>query len=407
MTQFVQLHFLASYPPSNPNRDDLGRPKTAVMGGHTRLRMSSQSLKRAWRVSEVFEDALSGHLGCRTKEVGAKIMQAFCSGQTLGEILEEEKRGKKSASGTLPSSKTSKEDAKLWAWKIAGVFVDKPGGEDTEETEDEEPALKTRKTKGGKQKKDKKSNVDKETLKSEQMVFYSTEEIQAIDALMKTLAKSQKPPTDQQLSSLKSKKNSAADLALFGRMLASSPSFNVEAAAQVAHAITVHKVQVEDDYFTAVDDLNRGQEDSGAGYIGEAEFAAGLFYLYLCVDCDLLVRNLNDDQDLAKSALAALTEAAATVAPSGKQNSYANRVRASYILAEKGSQQPRSLSVAFLKPVDDTDMLDGAITALKKTRDNMDKVYGACSDAHLIVNALPGEGSLKNIITFVKSACDG
>ena len=77
MDTFLQLHLLTSYPPSNLNRDDLGRPKTALMGGTTRLRISSQSLKRAWRTSEVFESALDGHIGTRTKEMGVKIYKKF------------------------------------------------------------------------------------------------------------------------------------------------------------------------------------------------------------------------------------------------------------------------------------------------------------------------------------------
>jgi len=77
MTQFIQLHALVSYPPSNLNRDDLGRPKTAIMGGATRLRISSQSLKRAWRTSELFESALGEHKGIRTKRIGIEIKNAL------------------------------------------------------------------------------------------------------------------------------------------------------------------------------------------------------------------------------------------------------------------------------------------------------------------------------------------
>ncbi len=73
MDRFLQLHLLTSYPPSNLNRDDLGRPKTAVMGGATRLRVSSQSLKRSWRTSEVFDSALKGNIGTRTKGMGLEI----------------------------------------------------------------------------------------------------------------------------------------------------------------------------------------------------------------------------------------------------------------------------------------------------------------------------------------------
>ena len=71
MNRFIQLHLLTSYPPSNLNRDDLGRPKTAIMGGVNRLRISSQSLKRAWRTSDVFKEKLSNNIGTRTKEMGS------------------------------------------------------------------------------------------------------------------------------------------------------------------------------------------------------------------------------------------------------------------------------------------------------------------------------------------------
>lgn len=76
MSQFIQLHVLTSYPPSNLNRDDMGRPKTAVMGGVNRLRVSSQSLKRAWRTSDVFAEALGGEWkGTRTKRMGREAYQ--------------------------------------------------------------------------------------------------------------------------------------------------------------------------------------------------------------------------------------------------------------------------------------------------------------------------------------------
>ena len=84
MSRFVQLHVLTSYPPSNLNRDDTGRPKTAVIGDCTRLRISSQSLKRAWRTSDIFESALKGHIGTRTKEMGIGVYQSLTK-QCVGE----------------------------------------------------------------------------------------------------------------------------------------------------------------------------------------------------------------------------------------------------------------------------------------------------------------------------------
>jgi CRISPR system Cascade subunit CasC len=138
---------------------------------------------------------------------------------------------------------------------------------------------------------------------------------------------------------------------MFGRMLADNPDFNRDAAVQVAHAITTNKVEVENDYYTAVDDLKEPSEDAGAGFIGEAGFGAGVFYLYICIDRALLIENLAGDRALAARAIEALVRAAAVSSPSGKRNSFANHVRAEYVLAERGDGQPRSLASAFVSPV--------------------------------------------------------
>ena len=88
MSEFIQIHMLASYPPSNLNRDDLGRPKTATVGGTQRIRVSSQSLKRSWRTSEAFSDALKGAIGIRTRDRGVQIKQALVEGGLFSLILE-------------------------------------------------------------------------------------------------------------------------------------------------------------------------------------------------------------------------------------------------------------------------------------------------------------------------------
>ena len=149
---------------------------------------------------------------------------------------------------------------------------------------------------------------------------------------------------------------------------------------------------IEDDYFTAVDDLNDGREDAGAAHIGETGFAAGLFYSYICLNQELLVENLGGDTSLAKRAIRALAEAAVKVPPEGKQNSFGSRAYASYVLVEKGDQQPRSLSVAFLKPITGSNYGVDAITALTTQLDNMDAVYGTCADSRFYVDALHGKG---------------
>lgn len=350
MTTFIQLHLLTSYPPACLNRDDLNRPKTAVMGGVQRLRISSQSLKRAWRMSDVFQEALSGHIGTRTKEMGVRLYRR----------LQEAGVGEKAAQD--------------WVQKIAEQF--------------------------GKRKAVSKDNPLQD-LEIEQLAHFSPEEIAAIDALADALAQAQRAPTANELQLLRAQ-HRATDIALFGRMLADQPRYNTEAACQVAHALSVHKVAVEDDYFTAVDDLNTREEDAGSAHIGEQGFAAGLFYLYICLNRDLLRGNLSDDEALTQRTLRALTEATATVAPGGKQNSFASRAYASYILAEKDTRQPRSLSVAFLKPVRDDDLLGNAIQTLDSTRAKMDAVYyNAQESPSQRLNALEGTGSLASLLDFV------
>lgn len=373
MSEFIQLHILTSYPPSNLNRDDLGTPKTAMMGGARRLRVSSQSLKRAWRTSDAFQKAFNGHLGIRTKEMGWQVYLALKEGKKLVDVI-------KGDDADPVNPPVGERDAVAWAQEIAGVFgkLKVP-----KEKENEDPEKKK-----------------KESLCVEQMVHFSPEEIAAIDDLIARLAASGEKPLGEDLDLLRNQ-CSAVDIAMFGRMLAANPAFNKEAAVQVAHAISVHRVAVEDDYFTAVDDLNRGEEDVGAGHVGQAEFAAGLFYAYLCINRDLLVENLGNDAALADRAIRALVEAAVKVGPKGKQNSFASRAYASYLLAERGEEQPRSLSVAFLKPVSGDDYLGNAIQTLTRTRKNMEEVYGACADACQEMNAVTGEGTLDEILRFV------
>lgn len=375
MSTFIQLHLLTSYAPSNLNRDDLGRPKTAVMGGKTRLRISSQSLKRAWRTSEIFKTALNGHIGTRSRKIGKEWI--------LTELPADDPR------------------SDVWANDILAAY-----GEP-----DNDPGIIKQLVHV--------SPIEEYVLKGflqEVKVYFvsgaGSDYVQQIVALHKkrdekTKADEKKKITNQIVEKmrpllLKAKVTSAADIAMFGRMLASSPVYNIEAAVQVAHAVSVHDVAVEDDYFTAVDDLNRGEEDLGAAHIGETEFASGVFYLYMCINRDLLMTNLGGDKELVDKAMEALVEAAAKIAPTGHQNSFASRARTSYMLAEKGSDQPRSLSVAFLKPVKGEDILAAAITELEKRRDNFDKVYGPCADDARRMNAETGEGSLSDIISFVK-----
>ncbi|WP_319764151.1 type I-E CRISPR-associated protein Cas7/Cse4/CasC [Maridesulfovibrio sp.] len=376
MSRFIQLHILTSYPASNLNRDDLGRPKTVIMGDAQRLRVSSQSLKRAWRTSEAFQQALAGNMGIRTKEIGKYVYLALLNGVALGDVIKDFEAG-----GSL--KKLKEKDAIAIGRAIGGVFG---------------------KLKPEPKKKDDDS-AKMESLETEQLAHLSPEELSNIAAVVEECRESLKEPSKEQLELL-CRDCSAADVALFGRMLASSNRHNIEAAAQVAHAMTVHKATVEDDFFTAVDDLNR--DDSGAGHLGVTEFGAGLFYLYLCVDRELLKENLGGDADLANRAVASLANAACTVSPGGKQNSFGSRAWASYCLAEKGDIQPCNLSVAYLKPLgasepygekDGNITVEGAVERLEAQRESFGRIYGVETES---ISFGPAGGTLADVLDFIK-----
>ena len=385
MNRFLQLHLLTSYPPANLNRDDLGRPKTAVMGGVLRLRISSQSLKRAWRTSDVFESVVRDHIGKRTKRIGAEWIEPIMRTagiddsiisqwspdiqRVFGEVDDDKPLFNKQLTHVSPTEEKALHN-------LIGKFSEFLRPNNGAPIEQDITYLLFNEVVELREKREQKTKKeDKEKITK---------------AITKKLA-----------GYLLTKAEGAADIALFGRMLASSPDYNVEAAAQVAHALAVHRCQVEDDFFTAVDDLNQGIEDVGAGHMGETEFGAALFYLYLCIDRQLLLENLNNDRDLCGKTLQALTECAATIAPTGKQNSFATRARASFVLAEKGDAQPRSLSVAFLKPVGGDDLLGRAIAELTDCYGKMDQVYGACAAERYSFNTTTGEGKLAELLSFV------
>ena len=352
MSGFLQLHYLTVYPISNPNRDDLGRPKTATFGGAPRLRISSQSLKRAARLSEAMQSSLAGHLGDRTQRIGEVVREA------LTDVVE------------------SDDQINEIATQVADVF----GKLDSEARK-------------------------KDQIRTRQLAFISPDEREAAMELAKKAVAGEKLPAGKDLKKLVLRTaDGAADIAMFGRMLADDPDFNREAAVQISHAFTTHRALVDDDYYTAVDDLKEPSEDAGAGFVGEAGFGSGVFYLYACVDVGLLVENLAGGRELASRAAAALAEALATATPSGKRNSFAHQTRASYIRAEVGAAQPRSLAGAFFKPVEGDDLMTASVKALESLATKLDTAYGACCDATEHMNIATGNGTLAAIRAFAADA---
>lgn len=356
MTTFVQFHLLTVYPPSNPNRDDQGRPKQASVGGAPRLRLSSQSIKRAVRESAYFEGDLAGHIGTRTKR------------------LFEELRNKLIAGGAAASQ------AAGVAEKVAAIF--------------------------GKLEQPKKDDPVKVATT---LAFISPEEWRLAEDLAARALGGEALPEGKDLKKMVLRRaDGAVDIAMFGRMLADDADYSRDAAVQVGHAITTHAAQAEDDYFTAVDDLNR-REETGAGHLGEHAFGSGVYYLYACVNVDLLVENLGGDRALAARGMTALARALATATPRGKQNSHGHHPRAAYIRAERGSQQPRDLTGAFFRPVDlrAPDGVEAAsVAALRKMAADLDQAYGPACDA-LIEMRVGETGTLDEIAAFAADSVPG
>lgn len=363
MTKFIQLHVLTVYAPSNLNRDDTGRPKTAKFGGVERLRISSQAMKRAIRTSDAFKARVGANRGERTQRLGEAVRQHLLDKNTEAAM------------------------ATKIARQIAGVF--------------------------GKIKDEK--SVDKEGRDTsayiEQLAFVSADERTAALEWADRMAAGESLPEKSQdrVAALLNSADSATDIAMFGRMLADNPDFNREAAVQVAHAITTHKVEVEDDFYTAVDDLKRSTEDAGAGFIGELGFGSGVFYIYACIDRELLKSNLGGDEALTETAVAAFVEGLAKSSPTGKQASFASRAHASYLRVEKGPQQPRSLAAAFLRPVRDDDLLKDSIARIEHVTTGlaaqMNNAYGPCFDDVQTMQFIAGDdngskGSLPELISF-------
>ncbi len=371
MSKFVQIHMLASYPPANVNRDDLGRPKTALLGGKNRLRISSQCLKRTWRTSKVFQEAVGKNRGFRTKELGKAIKQALVEAKPLWQVINNE-GGSKQA----PRREANETDAEKWAGQIIDRFGD----------------------------------VESNSLKHSQLVFVTPEEIEAIDKLLTDLVEEGRGPKDEDLNLLRASTR-AVDVAMFGRMMADTPQKSIEGAVQVGHALSTHEVVVENDYFSAVEDLNQFREDAGAAHLGNREFASGLFYLYGCVNRSLLLRTLGEEQkqvkeknQLAQRSIAALIKAMATETPPGMKNSYGSSTYASYVLVEKGENQPRNLSsLAFIEPVKGENYLSGSIKKLEEGYKNLDKTYKT-NWKRKAMNVPAGRGSLDEVAQFAGEA---
>lgn len=290
---FIDIHILQSVPPSNINRDDTGSPKTARFGGVARSRVSSQAWKKAARdLFPAYVD--SSNLGERTKYVVKLIADKAMKSE--GNLQEEDALSK--AKETLKKyCKGSNKDLSFDA-------------------------------------------KDKNKLST--LIFMSQAEIEQL---------AQCVLGNEQVKNLKGRDlvKDALDIAMFGRMVATKPDLNVDAAVQVAHAISVGRAETEFDYFTALDD--RAPEDNaGAAMIETTEFISSTLYRYADIDVLHLCENLGSAA-VACRGIEAFLNAFIRSMPTGKQNSFANRTLPAAVIVELRETQPVSLVNAFEKPI--------------------------------------------------------
>lgn len=308
MTTYIEIHALQSVPPSNINRDESGAPKTAVYGGVTRSRVSSQSWKRAIR--EDFNQTLDPlDVGTRSRMIVGSIASSI---ETL-----------------RPDLADRAQDLAVASMEAAGF---------------KKPVPKTRR----------KGDPEGQP-ETGYLVFLSQRQIDSLAAAAVEASDNPDPLAAMKASKVKQLVDAdhSIDIALFGRMIADSSDLNVDAACQVAHAISVHEATPEYDFYTAVDDAkdrNEDEEDAGAGMMGTIAYISSTLYRYSALNVDLLRENLGS-VEATNRAIAAFIHSFVVSMPSGKQTTFANGTRPDAVLVTVGTGQPTSLVGAFEAPV--------------------------------------------------------
>lgn len=356
--RFIQIHTLHSYPAALINRDDAGLAKRLPLGNAMRTRISSQCLKRHWRIADdrFALSELAVPMAIRSRGTLELIHKRIVEGGVAERLAQ----------------------AAVEALRNGGL-VDRAG-------------------------KEMKGN---EALKTGQAVLMGKAEIDYLVGRCVDLAQASADDTALRAAVAKmlkdEKKNiealkhgSGLESALFGRMVTSDVLASRDAAVYVAHAFTVHEAQVENDYFTVVDDLLEESGELGSAGIFDTELASGLYYGYAVVDVRQLIENLEgieakdcfsaktppEKRELAGKVVEHLLHLIATVSPGAKRGSTAPFDWAKLMLVEVGDWQPRSLAGAFhdalpLSAKDGRTIRERAVACLSEEIAKMDGAYGA------------------------------
>ncbi len=337
--RFLQIHTLTTYPAALLNRDDAGLAKRLPFGGTTRARISSQCQKRRWRMTTEDPWALRRvgvPMGSRTKEIVDVVLS------------------RADVDGSFPEPVVS---------AVKRVFLRRLYAENAEDP------------------------------KKRQALFFGQPEIdflveRAMEALATGTVEGAGEAAErffrEERENMRTLKNGAGlETALFGRMVTSDPASNADAAIHVAHALTVHEIERELDFMTAVDDLKSTEagDDAGAAGVFDMELASGLYYGYVVVDVPLLIANLADDRTVAGKVVEHLVHLIAQISPGAKKGSTAPYAWAELLLVEAGARQPRTLANAFRNAISlraiQQPLLETAVARMADHLSKLDRGYGA------------------------------
>lgn len=339
----VEIHILQTMPPSNLNRDDTGSPKKAVYGGVTRARVSSQAWKRPTRLK--FRELVDpNQLGIRTKRVVEVLTDRILRLDPAAD----------------PET----------AQKAAQSVLQDAGG------------IKLAKPRSSKKTDDADGNVN-EPDQSSYLLFLGSHQYDELAAIGKEAIAAGGIKDFLKNKDVKKRvkgilqNDRAIDVALFGRMVADDTDLNVDAAAQVAHAISVQRVDFDSDYFTAVDDVKQDSDeegDAGAAMIGDVEFNSATFYRYANVDVDRLLDTLGD-ANATTQAVTAFVDAFSTTVPNGKINTFAHNTLPDLVVVNLRDTQAVNLVGAFERPIAG-EIVANATKALVEREQEIDASYG-------------------------------
>lgn len=399
-TDILQFHVLTAFPPHNVNRDEDGRPKTCTLGGTPRGRISSQAKKRALRFAPHFP----GHQrATRTREAGIQTFNLLKS--EIGEldairasIAVNIGLGAGNGAAKIKNLKPDVESAKKLIKRADQVVSGKSNDVDDDDQADLHAGIGLEK---------KRERILLRSLRSEQGLVVSSVELSNLNQRVSEILEKHRSNApdftksyDAWLGSVEKglliSDDQDLDTALFGRMVAAKPDFNVEAACAVSHAFTTHAYSVEGDYFSAGEELNALNE-TGAAITAYAFFGGGVYYQHAVLNVSDLRQTLSQGrdegaaQDLAAKACGAFLEGLVFAQPKGKRNAYASDVAASYVLVTRGSDPAVNLGLAFLNPVrpkDGKDMMQVSIDTLNHFHAALRQAYGLTNTV-CIFNAYP------------------